>query len=134
MSAALAVNVRDSLAKSLYKYIFQHIFCTFNGNAIKSLPYMGIFDIAGFGELDFFLNYNLFYKIYMDLFFIHIEYFEKRGNCFEQLCINYVNERFQKLFVEKMLKTEREWYEKEAIDIPDITFFDNAHIVGKNKV
>lgn len=45
-----AKKARDSLARAIYKCIFQHIIDTFNGDALFSSSYIGILDIAGFGE------------------------------------------------------------------------------------
>jgi myosin-1 len=36
-------------------------------------------------------------------------------NGFEQLCINYCNERLQQLFVELVLRREQEEYQREGI-------------------
>ncbi len=36
-------------------------------------------------------------------------------NSFEQLCINYVNEKLQQIFIELTLKTEQEEYVREQI-------------------
>lgn len=47
-----AEKARDSLTKAIYKFVFQHIVHTFNGDMNASLPYIGILDIAGFGEMN----------------------------------------------------------------------------------
>lgn len=41
---------RDGLAKAIYACVMQHIISTINGNAENNSPYIGILDIAGFGE------------------------------------------------------------------------------------
>lgn len=51
-------------------------------------------------------------------------------NSFDQLCINYINERFQQYFIELMLKREKQWYDREGLDVPFVPFFDNSHIIG----
>lgn len=37
------------------------------------------------------------------------------NNSFEQLCINYVNEKLQQIFIELTLKAEQEEYVREQI-------------------
>jgi myosin-1 len=51
------------------------------------------------------------------------EIFEKNG--FEQLCINYVNEKLQQIFIELTLKAEQEEYQEEGIAWKPIPFFNN---------
>jgi len=46
-------------------------------------------------------------------------------NSFEQLCINYVNEKLQQIFIELTLKTEQEEYVREQIKWTPIKFFNN---------
>lgn len=38
-------------------------------------------------------------------------------NQFEQLCINYVNEKLQQIFIQLTLKTEQDEYIKEQIKV-----------------
>lgn len=53
------------------------------------------------------------------------------NNHFEQLCINFINEKVQQMFVKIMLKNEEEWYASESLEIPKIQFLDNDPILGK---
>jgi myosin I len=46
-------------------------------------------------------------------------------NSFEQLCINYVNEKLQQIFIELTLKTEQEEYVREQIKWTPINYFNN---------
>jgi myosin-1 len=46
-------------------------------------------------------------------------------NSFEQLCINYVNEKLQQIFIELTLKTEQEEYVREEIKWTPIKYFNN---------
>ena len=51
------------------------------------------------------------------------EVFQQNG--FEQLCINYVNEKLQQIFIELTLRAEQEEYEREGIAWSPIPFFNN---------
>ena len=50
-------------------------------------------------------------------------------NSFEQLCINYCNERLQTFFNEVIFEKEIQIYRDEHIDLADITFQDNLGCV-----
>ena len=47
---------------------------------------------------------------------------------FEQLCINYTNEKLQQLFIQLTLKAEQEEYAKEGIAWQEVEFFDNLRV------
>jgi myosin-1 len=102
MNVAQATAVRDALSKAIYFNMFDWIVARINqslrarGAVSQSI---GILDIYGF------------------------EIFEK--NSFEQLCINYVNEKLQQIFIQLTLKTEQEEYEREQIQWTPIKYFDN---------
>ncbi|KAH6669337.1 P-loop containing nucleoside triphosphate hydrolase protein [Halenospora varia] len=99
---AQAMATRDALAKAIYNNLFDWIVGRVNvslkarGQTAHSI---GILDIYGF------------------------EIFEK--NSFEQLCINYVNEKLQQIFIQLTLKTEQEEYAREQIQWTPIKYFDN---------
>lgn len=57
-----------------------------------------------------------------------------RSNYFEQMCINYVNEKRQQMFVKIMLKDEQNWYTQECLEIPEIPFLDNILILSKWRI
>ena len=97
-----ATAVRDALAKAIYFNLFDWIVQRVNASlkargAVANS--VGILDIYGF------------------------EIFEK--NSFEQLCINYVNEKLQQIFIQLTLKTEQEEYAREQIKWTPISYFDN---------
>lgn len=97
-----ATAVRDALAKAIYFNLFDWIVERVNvslrarGAVANSV---GILDIYGF------------------------EIFDR--NSFEQLCINYVNEKLQQIFIQLTLKTEQEEYAREQIKWTPINYFDN---------
>jgi myosin-1 len=99
---AQAVATRDALAKAIYNNLFDWIVDRIN-KSLKAKQAttnsVGILDIYGF------------------------EIFEK--NSFEQLCINYVNEKLQQIFIQLTLKTEQEEYAREKIQWTPIKYFDN---------
>ena len=97
-----ANGVRDAFAKALYSQLFDWIVKRVNGS--MRVPdgrhlSIGVLDIYGF------------------------EVFENNG--FEQLCINYVNEKLQQIFIELTLKSEQEEYVREGIPWTQIDYFNN---------
>jgi myosin-7 len=73
---------------------------------------------------------NLFVGI-LDIF--GFEVFDE-GNGFEQLLINYANERLHNFFIKHFFKMEEIKYEKEGIDYSSIQFTDNQlvlDLIGK---
>ncbi|KAF3764606.1 hypothetical protein M406DRAFT_91373 [Cryphonectria parasitica EP155] len=101
-NTAQATATRDALAKAIYNNLFDWIVERVN-QSLKARQAasnsIGILDIYGF------------------------EIFEK--NSFEQLCINYVNEKLQQIFIQLTLKAEQEEYAREQIKWTPITYFDN---------
>lgn len=102
LNPAQATSVRDALAKAIYFNMFDWIVERVNAS-LKARGIMansvGILDIYGF------------------------EIFER--NSFEQLCINYVNEKLQQIFIQLTLRTEQEEYAREQIQWTPIKYFDN---------
>ncbi|XP_067673665.1 myosin heavy chain, striated muscle-like [Haliotis asinina] len=81
-----------ALAKSLYDRVFNWLVKRVNHSLDTKKPrqfFIGVLDIAGFEIFDF--------------------------NSFEQLCINYTNERLQQFFNHHMFVLEQEEYKKEGI-------------------
>lgn len=97
------------MAKALYSRVFDWIISAVNKAIYKAdsgndkLLSLGVLDIYGF------------------------EIFDKNG--FEQLCINYVNEKLQQVFIELTLKSEQEEYVREGIKWTPIQFFNNKVVV-----
>ncbi|KAK0465528.1 P-loop containing nucleoside triphosphate hydrolase protein [Desarmillaria tabescens] len=97
-----ASSGRDALAKAIYNNLFEWIVSRVNVSMkprSATSQVIGILDIFGF------------------------EIFE--DNSFEQLCINYVNEKLQQIFIELTLKTEQEEYVREQIKWTPIKYFNN---------
>ncbi|CAI5446075.1 unnamed protein product [Caenorhabditis angaria] len=104
-----AYYTRDALAKALYERLFSWVVSQINEsiNVQTSSKYskshvIGVLDIYGF-----------------EIF---------GSNSFEQLCINYCNEKLQQLFIELVLKQEQEEYEREGIKWQKIEYFNNKVI------
>lgn len=102
LNPAQATSVRDALAKGIYfnlfDWIVQRVNVSLRAKGVVAQS-VGILDIYGF------------------------EIFER--NSFEQLCINYVNEKLQQIFIQLTLKAEQDEYEREQITWTPIKYFDN---------
>ncbi|KAG5682114.1 hypothetical protein PVAND_011493 [Polypedilum vanderplanki] len=101
---------RDALAKAMYARVFDWLVETINKSIhtptstsrVKTNHVLGVLDIYGF------------------------EVFET--NTYEQLCINFCNEKLQQLFIELTLKQEQEEYLKEGIEWTPVEYFNNKII------
>ncbi|SCU78439.1 LAME_0A04500g1_1 [Lachancea meyersii CBS 8951] len=97
-----ATAVKDALAKAIYNNLFDWVVDRVN-LSLQAFPgadkSIGILDIYGFEIFDF--------------------------NSFEQICINYVNEKLQQIFIQLTLKSEQEEYAREQIEWTPIKYFDN---------
>ncbi|EPS63247.1 hypothetical protein M569_11538, partial [Genlisea aurea] len=97
---------RDGLAKTLYSRLFDWLVDKINfsiGQDPDSKSIIGILDIYGFESF--------------------------KTNSFEQLCINYTNEKLQQHFNQYVFKMEQEEYVKEGIDWSYIEFVDNQDVL-----
>ena len=106
LSKGQAQDNRDTLAKSLYGNLFDWcIKCINKTLKTDNARYcIGILDIFGF------------------------EVFEV--NSFEQLCINYANEKLQLHFSHVIFNQEMKMYEDEGYSANKITFVDNSDCVS----
>ncbi|KAI7792939.1 hypothetical protein IRJ41_022868 [Triplophysa rosa] len=88
-----------ALAKSVYEKMFNWMVVRINQSLDTKQPrqyFIGVLDIAGFEIFDF--------------------------NTFEQLCINFTNEKLQQFFNHHMFVLEQEEYKKEGIEWVFIDF------------
>jgi myosin-5 len=101
LTATEASQTRDALAKSIYDKLFTWLVQRINSTIAqgKSETFIGILDIYGFEDLD--------------------------PNGFEQLFINYANEKLQALFNEHIFHMEEDEYKKENIIFDPQEFPDN---------
>uniref|UniRef100_A0A7S2DI49 Myosin motor domain-containing protein n=1 Tax=Haptolina brevifila TaxID=156173 RepID=A0A7S2DI49_9EUKA len=114
-----AARARDSLMRVIYSHSFDWLLSRLNGaltqkededaaggvtkkvdgGAAGSLRTIGLLDIFGFERFEI--------------------------NSFEQLCINYANERLQQFFLHCIFKAEKEIHLTEGVPFPSIDFQDN---------
>ncbi|GLD95201.1 hypothetical protein PINS_up003843 [Pythium insidiosum] len=106
LNSEQAADVRDAVAKGLYTQLFDWLVHRIN-KAICSTKnvksHIGLLDIFGF------------------------ESFET--NSFEQLCINYANEKLQQKFNSDVFKVVQKEYVEEEIPLDLVTFEDNQPIL-----
>ncbi|RAW21582.1 Myosin-52 [Phytophthora cactorum] len=99
---------RDALAKAIYASIFDWLVAGINASlgaaARLTAKTIGVLDIFGF------------------------ESFEH--NSFEQLCINYANEKLQQKFTQDVFKAVQEEYEREQITWAHIAYADNSETLA----
>ena len=107
MTASQACDARDALAKGIYSKLFDWLVSHINANISCNegvVGHIGILDIFGF-----------------ESFVV---------NSFEQLCINFANEKLQQKFTQDVFKTVQVEYEEEGIDWGHIAFVDNQEVLS----
>merc|ERR1711887_209078 len=95
-----AANSVSGIARAIYERCFRLVVDKCNETlcdpTMKKVTYIGVLDIAGFEIFDY--------------------------NGFEQICINYVNEKLQQFFNQHMFTLEQEEYVKEGLDWANVDF------------
>lgn len=104
----------DALAKEIYSNTFDWLVKTINDatcaeenyevNPNANLSLIGLLDIFGFESF--------------------------AVNRFEQLCINYANEKLQQKFTVDIFRSVQEEYESEGIELGEVAFSDNAEVLN----
>ncbi|XP_066375076.1 protein OPAQUE1-like isoform X4 [Miscanthus floridulus] len=106
VDSSAAVIGRDTLAKTVYARLFDWLVDNINksiGQDKESRSQIGVLDIYGFECFKY--------------------------NSFEQLCINFANEKLQQHFNKHVFKMEQEEYKTEEINWSYIEFVDNQDIL-----
>ena len=108
MRPSQAADTRDALAKGLYSRMFGWLVGRINDlvSAPASAVDLGIAALDIFGFEQFVCN------------------------SFEQLCINYANEKLQQLFISHTITAEQDAYIAEGIPWDGIDYPDNVEIVA----
>merc|ERR1719189_650117 len=95
-----AANSVAGIARAIYERTFRITVDKCNETlcdpTMKKVTYIGVLDIAGFEIFDY--------------------------NGFEQICINYVNEKLQQFFNQHMFTLEQEMYVREGLDWANVDF------------
>merc|ERR1740137_266846 len=90
----------SGIARGIYEKSFRLVVEKCNETlcdpSMKKVTYIGVLDIAGFEIFDY--------------------------NGFEQICINYVNEKLQQFFNQHMFTLEQEEYAREGLDWANVDF------------
>uniref|UniRef100_A0A8C4DYA6 Myosin-IXb n=1 Tax=Dicentrarchus labrax TaxID=13489 RepID=A0A8C4DYA6_DICLA len=100
--------LRDSMAKSLYSALFDWILLHINHAMLNRKDMEESVSCLTIGVLDMFGFENL------------------ETNSFEQLCINYTNEKLQYYINQHIFKLEQEVYVSEGINWQNISYTDNS--------
>eukprot|EP00931_Biecheleriopsis_adriatica_P027585 TRINITY_DN16578_c0_g1_i1.p1 TRINITY_DN16578_c0_g1~~TRINITY_DN16578_c0_g1_i1.p1 ORF type:complete len:1345 (-),score=252.95 TRINITY_DN16578_c0_g1_i1:21-4055(-) len=108
LPASTAAMTRDALAKEIYARVFdwlvEQICAATAATGEKAQSFVGLLDIFGFESFAI--------------------------NRFEQLCINYANEKLQQKFTHDVFKAVQQEYAAEGIPWDKIEFKDNAPILA----
>jgi myosin-5 len=113
LNATSAKDACDALAKEIYGNVFLWLVKEINRATcaqdnykdctMTSFGIVGLLDIFGFES------------------FV--------SNRFEQLCINYANEKLQQKFTEDIFRSVQAEYESEGIELADISYDDNTDVL-----
>jgi myosin heavy subunit len=114
MTASDARDGCDAFAKEIYQQIFDWLVREINRVTCAEANYKDAADVEEYGFIGL-----------LDIF--GFESFEV--NRFEQLCINYTNEKLQQKYTQDIFRSVQEEYSQEGIELGDISFEDNAEVL-----
>ena len=106
LDAQHASAARDGLIKQLYARIFLNVVQLINAGLATKREHayvIGLLDVFGFEVFD--------------------------TNSFEQLCINYANERLHNFFLMRVFEVEIELYRMQNLQVPALNYPDNAKVI-----
>ena len=101
-----AMQARDALVKIMYDRLFVFLVNRINktvDDVERAKQYIGLLDVYGF------------------------EFFEV--NSFEQLCINFANEKLQQFFLSTVFENEASTYKEEGVPWTPVAYSDNKMII-----
>mmetsp|Transcript_62281 Transcript_62281/g.143383 ORF Transcript_62281/g.143383 Transcript_62281/m.143383 type:complete len:1021 (-) Transcript_62281:71-3133(-) len=108
LARAKAESQRDAVARAIYVQLFDRIVAMVNqclgSETTQAHTDIGILDIFGFENMPV--------------------------NSFEQLCINFANEKLHQFFLEQVIIQEQVAYRHEGIQIVEVTPKDNTPIIS----
>lgn len=109
-----AREATESFAKEIYGRAFLWLVRSINDATAAELNYKSgtMSDFGIIGLLDIF-GFESFVR-----------------NRYEQLCINYCNEKLQAKFTEDIFRSVQEEYEREGIPLDEITYDDNSDVLN----
>ena len=109
LSPDVAKESTDALAKEIYGKIFLWVVKAINAGTTAKEEAGSKFGIIGLLDIFGFESFSI--------------------NRFEQLCINYANEKLQQKFTEDIFKSVLAEYEYEGIPLSDIKYDDNTDVL-----
>merc|ERR1711981_1285148 len=95
-AASSVSGIGRKIFENVFRFIVDKCNLTLIDTSMKKVQYIGCLDIAGFEIFDY--------------------------NGFEQICINYVNEKLQQFFNQHMFTLEQEEYVREGLDWANVDF------------
>lgn len=115
LNATDAKDSCDAFAKEIYQQIFDWLVARINEATCAELNYTDASEVAEFGVVGL-----------LDIF--GFESF--KINRFEQLCINYTNEKLQRKYTTDIFQSVQDEYEYEGIELCDLTYEDNSDVLN----